>query len=501
MKDLNIDTSGGGTQQGDVEVITIDTLDDLIKQEFRPKNEFMGGLIQGAVRALATQVLQDQTIVQEDVVKTIHAIIGELDGMLTKQINEVIHHPDFQKIESSWRGLDYLVNNSKLSEKLKIRVMNVDKNDLYRNLKTFRGDAWDQSPLFKKIYEDEFGQFGGEPFGCIVVDYEFDHSPSDVELLTSMSRVAASAHCPFIAAASPSIMQMDDWTELSNPHELSNIFSTPDFVGWRGLRESSDSRYLALTLPRFASRVPYGERGDRVDSFNFEEDLSRGAKDVLWSNAAYAMAVNITRAFSQYGWCSKIRGIESGGAVVGLPMLRFVNEQNVNIFGIPTETAISDRREAELSRAGFMPLVYRKNSDLAAFIGARSIHQPELYEDAASNDNSELSTRLPYIFAVSRFAHYLKCIARDKVGSLKTRNEVQRWLSDWIMRYVDGDPTISSEDVKARRPLADAQVIVDEIPGEPGFYNTTFYLRPHYQLEGLTVSLRLVGQIPSHSAS
>lgn len=481
------------------EISSVDMLNDLLKKEFRPRNQVMESLVHRAVRALADYAVKNQGVIQEDVVKTIHLIIAELDDLLTKQLNEIIHHPKFQKLESSWRGLDYLINNSKLSEKLKVRALNTEKSELHRSLKNYRENSWDQSPLFKKVYEEEFGQFGGEPFGCVIADYEFDASISDVELLTSMSQVAASAHCPFLAAASPEIMQMEDWSELSNPQELANIFSTPDFIAWRGLRESPDSKYLALTLPRFASRTPYGNKGERIESFNFEESLARGAKDVLWSNSAYVMGVNIARAFSQYGWCSKIRGIESGGAVVGLPLLRYVDDQNINVFGIPTETAISDRREAELSRAGFMPLIYRKNSDLAAFIGARSIHLPPIYEDAASNDNSELSTRLPYIFAVSRFAHYLKCIARDKVGSLKTRDEMQRWLSDWIMRYVDGDPTISSEEVKARRPLADAQVLVEEIPGEPGFYNTTFYLRPHYQLEGLTVSLRLVGKIPSLS--
>lgn len=481
--------------------ITADTLDGLLIHEFRPKNEFMANMVREAVRILACQAQENQAMINEDVIKTIHAIIAKLDSLLTNQINEIIHHPDFQKLESSWRGLEYLLKNSKLSDKLKVKVMNVEKVELHRNFRGYEGDLWDQSPLFKKIYEEEFGQFGGEPFGCIITDYEFDHSNSDIELLGSLAQIAASAHCPFIGAASPAIMQMEKWTELSNPREINNIFSTPDFIGWRNLRQSPDSRYICLTLPRFASRVPYGRMGDRIDNFNFEESLLRGPEDVLWSNAAFAMGVNIANAFSQYGWCSKIRGIESGGVVSGLPTLRFVNDQNNNIFGIPTETAISDRREAELSRAGFMPLVYRKNSDLAAFIGARSIHKPKLYDDADSNSNAELSTRLPYVLATSRFAHYLKCIARDKVGSLKNREAIQRWLNDWIMSYVDGDPSISSEEIKAKRPLADAQVIVEDILGEPGLYATTFYLLPHYQLEGLTISLRLVGKIPANTGA
>lgn len=481
--------------------LSIESLDSVLENEFRPRNELSKNLVEGAVRALAEHVLRDEGVIQNDVVKTVKSVISAIDVALSSQLNEIIHHPDFQKLEGTWRGLDYLVTNSETSQRLKIRVMNASKKELARTLKSYRGSAWDQSPLFKRIYEDEYGQFGGEPYGCMIGDYVFDHSPADIELLGSLAKIAASSHSPFIASASPGIMQMDSWAELSNPIELAKIFTTPDYGGWNTLRQSADSRYVALTMPRFAVRAPYGERNNRLESFAFEEDLSRGADDVQWSNSAFAMGVNINRAFSTYGWCSRIRGIESGGAVQNLPALRFTSGDDFQIYGIPTETAISDRREAELSRAGFMPLVYRKNSDVAAFIGARTIHQPKRYDNVESNENSELSTRLPYIFAVSRFAHYLKCIARDKVGTFNSRADVQRWLNDWIMRYVDGDPSISSDDIKARHPLAAAEVIVEEMPGEVGYYHTTFYLRPHFQLEGLSVSLRLVGKIPSKSGT
>ena len=476
---------------------TVEVLDDMLEKEFKPSTELMRSTVTDAVRVLAEHALQNERIITDDAVQTIHTLIAELDRMMSDQLNDIIHDEKFQKLEGSWRGLHYLVNNTNTSQRLKIKFMNVGKKELANNLKNFKGSAWDQSPLFKRVYEDEFGQFGGEPFGCMIGDYEFDNSRTDVELLSGISKVAASAHCPFIAASNPKMLQMSSWTELSNPRDLSSIFNTPDYMAWRSLRESSDSRYIALTLPRFASRAPYGDQGERIDAFSFEENLSNGAQDVMWSNAAYAMGVNINRAFEKYGWCSNIRGIESGGAVQGLPTLRYVNDQNIDIYGSPTETTISDRREAELAKVGFMPLVYRKNSDIAAFIGARTIHSPKEYEDADANENAELSTRLPYVFAISRFAHSLKCIARDKVGTFKSRGEIQRWLNDWIMRYVDGDPSISSDDVKARRPLAAAEVIVNDIPGEPGYFHTTFYLRPHYQLEGLTVSLRLVGKIPS----
>jgi len=473
------------------------SLESVLANEFKPRNEMSRGLVENAIQILARQALSDHRLIQEDAIKTIQAIIAALDAKLTEQLNAIIHHEDFQALEATWRGLHYLTTNSETSNKLKIRVMNISKSELRRTLASYRGNIWDQSPVFKRIYEEEFGQLGGEPFGCIIGDYYFDHSLPDIELLTGLSRIAASAHCPFIAAASQNLLNMDDWSELSNPVDLAKILTTPDYLAWNSLRQSSDSRYLALTLPRFASRAPYGRFGELLDTLPFEEDLSRGAQDVVWSNAAYAMAVNINRAYVKHGWCSQIRGIESGGVVQNLPMLRYAAHDTFDGVGIPTETTISDRREAELSRAGFMPLVYRKNSDIAVFVGARSVHLPKTYDNTEANENSELSARLPYLFAVSRFAHYLKCIARDKVGSFASRQDLQRWLNDWVMRYVDGDPSISSEEVKARRPLAQAEVLVEELPGEPGYFHTTFYLRPHFQLEGLSVSLRLVGKIPT----
>lgn len=482
-------------------VLDMHSLNQVLEQEFKPRSEVSKHLVESAIQVLAHEALRNQSLVQDSVIETIQSVIAGIDAILTNQLNAIIHQDDFQKLEGSWRGLHYLVNNSQTSSTLKVRVMNISKKELQSSLRNYRGTTWDQSPLFKRVYEEEFGQFGGEPFGCIIGDYTFDHSSNDVELLRSISKVAASAHSPFIAAAAPSMMQMDKWSEIANPVDIEKIFSTPEYAAWNALRQSPDSRYVALTLPRFAARAPYGERHNRVEGLAFEEFLTRGADDVVWSNAAYAMGVNINRAFSNYGWCSQIRGVESGGIVTNLPILQFAASDHTETMGVPTEATISDRREAELSQAGFMPLIYRKNSDIAAFIGARTIHATKKYEVDSANENAEISTRLPYIFAVSRFAHYLKCIARDKVGGFKSRTDVQRWLNDWVMRYVDGNPSISSDEVKARRPLAAAEVVVEEIAGEIGYYNTTFYLRPHYQLEGLSVSLRLVGRIPSSKAS
>ena len=454
------------------------------------------------LHACAEQALAQTNLVGSDVINSIEAMIAELDKKLTDQINLILHHNDFQNLESAWRGLHHLVNNTETDEMLKIRVMNVSKGDLAKTLKRFKGTAWDQSPIFKRIYEEEYGQFGGEPFGCLVGDYYFDQSPPDVELLGEMGKIAASAHAPFISGGSPTLMQMGSWQELANPRDLSKIFLTPEYAAWRSLRESEDAKYIGLAMPRFLARTPYGAKTNPVDAFNFEEDTGSADHGKYgWGNAAYAMAVNINRSFKMYGWCSRIRGIESGGAVEGLPTHTFPTDDGGVDMKCPTEIAISDRREAELAKNGFMPLVHRKNSDFAAFIGAQSLQKPAEYDDPDATSNANLAARLPYLFACCRFAHYLKCIVRDKVGSFKERADMEKWLNKWIMNYVDGDPANSSETTKAQKPLAAAEVVVEEIPGNPGYYSSKFFLRPHYQLEGLSVSLRLVSKLPSQKAA
>ncbi|MDB5816891.1 MAG: impC, partial [Rhizobacter sp.] len=470
----------------------------LLKKEFKPKTDEASSAVEQAVQTLARQALSQVQTISSDAMKSIEAMIAAIDRKLTEQVNLVLHHADFQKLESAWRGLHYLVNNTETDEQLKIRVMNVSKQDLGKTLKRFKGTAWDQSPVFKKLYEEEYGQFGGEPFGCLVGDYHFDHTPPDVELLSEMSKVAAAAHAPFLAGASPTVMQMETWQELANPRDLTKIFQTPEYAAWRSLRESDDARYLCLCMPRFLSRLPYGAKTDPVDAFDFEEDTS-GAdhSKYTWSNAAYAMAANITRSFKEYGWCSRIRGVESGGAVQGLPTHTFPTDDGGVDMKCPTENAISDRREAELSKNGFLAMIHRKNSDFAAFIGGQTLQKPFEYDDADATANAALAARLPYLFSCCRFAHYLKCIVRDKIGSFKSRDAMEEWLNRWVGNYVDGDPVNSSEEIKARRPLAAAEVVVEEVEGAPGYYQSKFFLKPHYQLEGLTVSLRLVSKLPS----
>jgi type VI secretion system protein ImpC len=476
----------------------VSEFESLLQQEFKPKSDQAREAVTAAVQTLAAQALAHANLVSTDVLRTVEAIIAEIDRRLTEQVNQILHHPDFQKLEGAWRGLHYLITNTETDEMLKIRVLNISKKDLHSTLKKFKGTAWDQSPVFKKIYEQEYGQFGGEPYGCMVGDYFFDHSPPDVELLNMMAQVSAAAHSPFISGAAPSLMNMDSWQELANPRDLTKIFQTPEYAPWRSLREAEDSRYIGLAMPRYLARLPYGTKTDPVDAFDFEEDVEGAHHEkYTWSNAAYAMAVNINRSFKLFGWCSRIRGIESGGAVEGLPCHTFPTDDGGVDMKCPTEIAISDRREAELAKNGFMPLVHKKNSDFAAFIGAQSLQKPQEYDDPDATANANLSARLPYLFATCRFAHYLKCIVRDKIGSFKERDDMQRWLQRWINNYVDGDPEHSSEVVKAQKPLAAAEVVVEEVEGNPGYYSAKFFLRPHYQLEGLTVSLRLVSKLPS----
>jgi type VI secretion system protein ImpC len=489
-------------QAGSPQAVEVSEWEGLMNKAFKLKDEEQSERVGAAVKTLAAVALEQTKLISTDVVTTIEAMIAEIDRKLSQQINAIMHHADFQKLEGAWRGLHYLVNNTETDAMLKIRFMSITKTELAKDLKKYKGAAWDQSPLFKKVYEAEYGQFGGEPFGCITADYYFDHGAPDVELLTELAKTASAAHCPIITGASPSVMRMESWQELADPRDLTKIFSTPEHASWRSLRESEDSKYLGLAMPRFLARMPYGAKTNPVEDFDFEEDTAGSTHTrYTWANAAYAMAANINRSFKLYGWCSRIRGVESGGAVEGLPVHSFPTDDGGVDMKCPTEIAISDRREAELAANGFMPLLHRKNSDVAAFIGAQSLNKPSQYTDPDATASANLSARLPYLFASCRFAHYLKCIVRDKIGSFKERAAMEKWLSNWIHNYVDGDPANSPEYVKAEKPLAGAEVTVSEVEGNPGYYSAKFSLRPHYQLEGLTVSLSLVSKLPSVKAS
>jgi type VI secretion system protein ImpC len=490
-------------QQSSLAAVQVEELGDLaslLKREFKPRTDGAEQAVESAVRTLAEQALADTKLLNNDVVQSIEALISAIDARLGKQLDKILHHPDFQQLEGAWRGLHYMVSNTETDETLKIKVMNVTKKELGKTFSKFKGTAWDQSPLFKQLYESEFGQLGGLPYGCLVGDYQFDHSAPDVEILKGMAQIAAASHAPFLTAPQPSLFQMETWQELSNPRDLTKIFQTPEYAAWRGFRSSDDSRYVGMAMPRFLARLPYGAKSNPSEGLAYEETSVGGNHEqYTWANSAYAMATNITRSFKLYGWCTSIRGVESGGAVANLPTHTFSTDDGGVDMKCPTEIAIGDRREAELAKIGLMPLIHRKNTDFAAFIGAQSVHQPAEFDDPAATANANLGANLAYIFATSRFAHYLKVMVRDKVGrsDWNTAAAVQRNLQNWILNYVDGDPEGSSEMVKATHPLAAAEVVVTENKQRPGYYSSQFFLRPHYQLEGLSISLRLVSELPS----
>jgi type VI secretion system protein ImpC len=478
----------------------LDEFSSVLKQSFRPRTERAATEVENAVATLVKEALANESLVTDDVLDTIEGMIARIDQLLTAQVNEILHAPEFQKLESAWRGLDYLVHNSETDALLKIKVMNVSKGEIYRNLRLYPGARWDQSPLFKRIYEAEFGQLGGQPYGAIVCDYYFNHQASDIQLMRDLSKIAAAAHAPLFAGADPVLMGMDGWNELMNPRDLSKLFDTPEYAAWKGLRDQVDSRYLGLCMPRVLARVPYGAKSEPVEAFAFEEETDGHAGEkYAWMNASYAMAVNINRAFKEFGWCTRIRGVESGGEVLNLPTHTFPTDDGGVDMKCPTEIAISDRREHELAKSGLIPIIHRKNTDKAAFIGAQSVYKPKVYQgrngvEATASDN--LSSRLPYMFAVSRFAHYLKCMVRDKIGTTKEKEGLRIWLQEWIMQYVDGDPLNSTEATKAKLPLADARVEIFDDEENPGYYSARFYLRPHYQLEAMDIGLSLVSRLP-----
>lgn len=482
-----------------VQTEELDEFSSLLKASFKPRNEAAATEVDNAITTLVREALADQSVVKEDVLDTVDEMIARLDEKLSEQMNAIIHAPEFQQIESAWRGLAHLVNNSEPDATLKVRVMNISKSELDRELRSYPGAKWDQSPFFKKIYESGLGTLGGEPFGCLIGDYQFDHSSADVRVMRGISMVAAAAHAPFFAAAAPTLLGMDSWNEINNPHDIGSIFETPDYAAWRGLRDSENSRYLALTAPRMMARLPYGQNSLPVEEFNFDEETDgHDGEKYSWMNAAYAMGTNIARAHKDYGWTVQIRGVQSGGEVLNLPTHTFTTDEGSIDMKCPTEVAITDRREAELSKAGIISLVHRSNTDKAAFIGAQSVYKPKKMQSAEATASENLSSRIPYMFAVSRFAHYLKHMVRDKIGSNREREQLEYELQDWISNYVHISPANASEDEKARLPLAGAKVEVLEDPENPGYYVGKFLLRPHFQLEGMDIGMSLVSKLPSN---
>ena len=473
---------------------TLSLLDRIIAEGRMAHDDSQQDYARDMLAEFATQVLDEGMAIDKDTVAMINDRISQIDELISAQLNEVLHHPDLQKLEASWRGLHMLVQNTETSTRLKLRLLNVTQKELQNDLE--KAVEFDQSALFKKIYEEEYGTFGGHPFSLLVGDYTFGRHPQDIGLLEKLSNVAAAAHAPFIAAASPRLFDMNSFTELAVPRDLSKVFESQELIKWRSFRESEDSRYVSLVLPHFLLRLPYGPETSPVEGINYVEDVNgTDHSKYLWGNAAWALSQRITEAFAKYGWCAAIRGAEGGGAVEGLPAHTFRTSSGDLSLKCPTEVAITDRREKELNDLGFIALCHKKNSDIAVFFGGQTTNKSKVYNTNEANANARISAMLPYVLAASRFAHYLKVIVRDKVGSFMTRDNVQSYLNNWIADYVlinDNAP----QEIKAQYPLREARVDVTEVAGKPGAYKATVFLRPHFQLEELTASIRLVATLP-----
>lgn len=451
----------------------------------------------GLVKQFVSQILEGNIAVSEDTESMLNARIAQIDRLVSIQLNEVMHAPEFQKLESTWRGLHYLLAQSETSEMLRIKVLNIPKKELLRDLtKGAAAIEFDQSQLFKKVYEEEFGVLGGAPFGALIGDYYFGRSGQDIELLDRISKVAAAAHAPFLTAASADMFNLDSFTDLAAPRDMAKVFDTTEYAKWKQFRESEDSRYVALTLPHILLREPYGMDTVPIEDFDYEEGVDgTDHSKYLWGNAAWALGTRVTQAFAEHGWCATIRGVESGGLVQGLPVHNFRTDSGEVVMKCPTETPITDRREKELADLGFAPLIHRKNTADAAFLSVQSAQKAKVYNKPEATASARISAQLPYIFSASRFAHYLKSMMRDKIGGFMSKSEAHSFLNDWIADYVVANSDASAA-VKAKRPLSEARIDVSEIPGKPGAYRAVAFLKPHFQLDELGVSLRLVADLP-----
>lgn len=475
-------------------------LDRIVQQGKMAVDPSQGRYARRMLGQLATQILDEgmKTSPAKGVVATINERIAEIDRIIGDQLNAIMHDPAFQALEASWRGLHDMVHGTQTGSTLKLRLLNVSKKDLLKDLES--AVDHDMSALFKLVYEAEYGTFGGHPYSLLIGDYEFGRHPQDIALLERISKVAAAAHAPFVAAVAPSMFDMASFTELGVPRDLGKVFESAELAAWRGFRETEDSRYVALVMPRYAARLPYGARTCPVENFAFEEDVDgTDHSKYLWANSAYLLGLRITDAFARHGWTTAIRGVEGGGKVEGLVAHSFRTAEGDVALKCPTEVTITDRREKELDDLGFIAILNAKGSNFAAFFGGQTVHRPKLYSKDAANANAALSSRLPYVLAASRFAHYLKVIVRDKVGSFQNRAEIEAYLNNWIADYVllnDSAPQAT----KARFPLGEARVDVTEVAGKPGAYQATVFIKPHFQMEELTASIRLVAALPASVA-
>lgn len=455
--------------------------------------------VESLLKALVSQALNGTLVWKKSFLYSMNDAINKIDQQISEQLAEIMHCSRFRKLEASWRGLHYLLMKSEVGASLKIKLLNVTYSDLEKDLN--KAIEFDQSQLFKKIYEDEYGMPGGEPYSVLLGDYEFDYRPAMVGTLKTISHIAAAAFCPFISSATPRMLGLEQWNELSRPRDLEKTFDNFDFIHWNQFREHEDSRFVALAIPRVLARLPYGKQGLTIDAFTYEENGKKGNKQLLhqhycWMNAAYAVVQRLADAFSTTAWPTAIRGAEGGGKIENLPLHIFRTQAGDIDMQCPCEVSITDRREAELSRLGFLPICHYKHTNYAVIFGGQTVQKAKKYDCPTANANAKISTGLPYVLATSRFAHYLKIMARDKIASFMSADDCEAWLNRWISRYVNANAG-ANQSLKASYPLAEAKVEVHAVPACPGVYRAVAYLRPWLQFEELTTSMRLVTRIPN----
>ena len=470
-------------------------LDEILQAtRLKPSDEGYSATRQG-VQALIDELLKPERAEARVTQGLVDEMITNLDQKLSAQMDAILHHTDFQKLESSWRSLKYLVDKTDFRENIKIEMLNVPKQALLDDFE----DAPEipKSGLYKMVYTREYGQFGGQPYGLMVGNYEFGPGSQDIRLLQNMASVATMAHAPFVAAAGSEFFGLDSFAGLPNLKDLKSIFEGPQYIKWQSFRESEDARYVGLTLPHFLLRLPYGQTTKPAKTFNYNEDVTGGDQGFLWGNAAFAFASRITDSFAKYRWCANIIGPQGGGAVEDMPIYQYEAMGELQTK-IPTEVLISERREFELAEEGFIALTMRKGSDNAAFFSANSAQKPKRFADTAegkaAESNYKLGTQLPYMFVVNRLAHYLKVIQRENIGTWKERVDLERELNNWIRQYV-ADQENPSPGVRSRRPLRKAEITVSDVAGDPGWYRVDMKVQPHFKYMGASFTLSLVGKM------
>lgn len=470
-------------------------IDQLLETtKVRPGDESYAITRQG-IQTFISSLLDPSRTIDRITASLADDMIAELDKKLCRQVDEILHHPDFQRLESAWRSLKFLVDRTNFRENIKLEIMNVSKDDLLSDFED--SPEVTKSGLYKNCYTAEFGQFGGQPYGAIVANYEFGPGSSDVKLLQYCASVSSMSHAPFIAAAGAHFFGLEDFSKLPDLKDLSSIFEMPQYTKWNGFRESEDARNVGLVLPHFLLRTPYGNNTTPSKKFNYEEDVSNGHKNFLWGNAAFAFASRLTASFADYRWCANIIGPQGGGTVGDLPIYNFEAMGEIQTK-IPTEVLISERREFELAEQGFIGLAMRKNSDNAAFFSANSCQKPKFFgntkEGKEAETNYKLGTQLPYIFVVSRLAHYIKVLQRENIGTWKERADLEGELNNWVRQYV-ADMDAPGPEVRSRRPLRMAQINVEDVEGDPGWYRVSMLVRPHFKYMGASFTLSLVGKL------